>query len=61
MKGDHLVGKYYVAFDKEYKKEIKELTDNGMSEEEAKKEAPVMKKAQEMLRKWEARDPEVYE
>ena len=60
MKGDHLVGKYYVAFDTAYKKEIKELMEKGMSEDEAKKEAPVMKKAQEMLRKWEAKDPEVY-
>ena len=60
MKGDHLVGKYYVAFDAQYKKEIKELTDKGLSEEEAKKEAPVMKQAQDMLRRWEAKDPEVY-
>ncbi len=60
MKGDHLVGKYYVAFDAEYKNQVKELMSGGMSEEEAKKEAPVMKQAQEMLRKWEAKDPEVY-
>ena len=60
MKGDHLVGKYYVEFDKHYKAEIKELMANGLSEDEAKKQAPVMLQAQEMLRKWEAKDPEVY-
>ena len=60
MKGDHLVGKYYVEFDKHYKAQIKELVAGGMSEEEAKKNAPVMRQAQEMLRKWEAKDPEVY-
>ena len=60
MKGDHLVGKYYVEFDKHYKAQIKELMAQGQSEEEAKKNAPVMLEAQEMLRKWEARDPEVY-
>ena len=60
MKGDHLVGKYYVEFDKHYKSEIKELVAEGMSEDEAKKKAPIMLQAQEMLRKWEAKDPEVY-
>lgn len=60
LKGDHLVGKYYVEFDKHYKAEIKQLVESGMSEEEAKKNAPVMREAQEMLRKWEAKDPEVY-
>ena len=60
MKGDHLVGKYYVEFDKHYKAEIKELMAEGMSEEEAKKKAPIMLQAQEMLRKWEAKDPAVY-
>lgn len=60
MKGDHLVGKYYVEFDKHYKAQIKELVQEGMSEEDAKKNAPIMKQAQEMLRKWEAKDPEVY-
>ncbi len=60
MKGDHLVGKYYVEFDKHYKAEIKELMAAGASEEEAKRTAPVMVQAQQMLRKWEARDPEVY-
>ncbi len=60
MKGDHLVGKYYVEFDKHYKEQVKELVASGRSEEEAKKEAPIMREAQEMLRRWEARDPEVY-
>ncbi len=60
MKGDHLVGKYYVEFDKHYKAQIKELMAAGQSEDEAKKNAPVMLQAQEMLRKWEAKDPEVY-
>lgn len=58
-KGDHLIGDYYVRFDKEYKKQITELMAGGMDEETAKKEAPLMKEAQEMLRKWEANDPEV--
>ncbi len=58
-KGDHLIGDYYVRFDKEYKKQIAELMAGGMDEETAKKEAPLMKEAQEMLRKWEANDPEV--
>ncbi|MBP3317167.1 MAG: arginine--tRNA ligase [Alistipes sp.] len=61
MKGDHLVGKYYVEFDKHYKAQIKELVAGGMSEDEAKKSAPIMLEAQEMLRKWEAKEPEVYE
>ena len=61
MKGDHLVGKYYVEFDKHYKEQVKALvTENGISEDEAKKQAPIMLQAQEMLRKWEAKDPEVY-
>ena len=60
MKGDHLVGKYYVEFDKHYKAQIKELVSLGMSEDEAKKKAPIMQQAQEMLRRWEAKDPEVY-
>ena len=60
MKGDHLVGKYYVEFDKHYKAEVKALVAEGMSEDEAKKKAPIMVAAQEMLRKWEAKDPEVY-
>ena len=60
MKGDHLVGKYYVEFDKHYKAEVKELVAQGLSEDEAKKKAPIMLAAQEMLRKWEAKDEEVY-
>jgi len=57
-KGDHLVGDYYVRFDKEYKSQIKELTAAEMSEEEAKKQAPLIQEAQEMLLKWEKNDPE---
>lgn len=59
IKGDHLVGKYYVEFDKAYKKEIDELKATSMSEEDAKKNAPLIKQAQEMLRLWEEKDPEV--
>lgn len=60
LKGDHLAGKYYVAFDKAYKEEISVLTAEGKhTEEEAKKEAPIMKEAQDMLRKWEDGDAEV--
>ena len=58
-KGDHLIGDYYVRFDKEYKAQIAELTAKGLDEETAKREAPLMLEAQEMLRKWEANDPEV--
>ncbi len=58
-KGDHLIGDYYVRFDKEYKKQISELMAAGKDEETAKREAPLMLEAQEMLRKWEANDPEV--
>lgn len=56
MKGDHLVGKYYVIFDKEYKKQVADLLQQGMSEDEAKKKAPLMIEAQAMLRKWENDD-----
>ena len=59
IKGDHLVGDYYVEFDKHYKAEIAELVATGMSEEEAKKSAPILLEAQEMLRKWEAKDENV--
>lgn len=59
-KGDHLVGKYYVEFDKHYKAQVKELVEQGKDEEQAKKEAPLMLQAQQMLRKWEAKDKEVY-
>ena len=58
IKGDHLIGDYYVAFDKHYKEQIKELMEGGMSEEEAKNEAPLIKEAREMLVKWENNDPE---
>jgi arginyl-tRNA synthetase len=59
MKGDHLVGDYYVKFGTEYKKQVKELVDAGMKEEEAEREAPIMKAAQQMLVDWEAGNPEV--
>jgi arginyl-tRNA synthetase len=59
LKGDHLVGKYYVIFDKEYKKEIDALKAEGQTEEEAKKNAPLIKEAQQMLLAWEAGDEEV--
>ena len=58
-KGDHLIGDYYVAFDKHYREEIKELMAQGMDEEKAKQEAPLIKEAHEMLVKWENNDPEV--
>ena len=59
LKGDKLVGNYYVKFDQEYKKEISELIAEGKSEAEAKAQAPILMEAQEMLIKWEAGDPEV--
>ncbi len=59
MKGDHLVGKYYVLFDKEYKRQQSELRDKKLSEEEAAKQAPIILEAQEMLRRWEQGDKEV--
>lgn len=58
-KGDHLVGDYYVRFDKEYKNQVKDLMAQGMSEEEAKKQAPLMVEAQTMLKKWEEGDADV--
>ena len=58
-KGDHLIGDYYVLFDKHYREEIKELVAQGMDEEQAKQEAPLIKEAHEMLVKWEKNDPEV--
>ena len=58
IKGDHLVGKYYVAFDKAYREEIKKLMEQGHIEEEAKKNAPIMVEAREMLLKWEQKDAE---
>lgn len=59
LKGDHLVGKYYVIFDQAYKAQIKELTEKGLSEEEAKKSAPLILEAQKMLLAWENNDKEV--
>lgn len=59
LKGDKLVGNYYVAFDKEYKNQINELVAQGKSEDEAKKQAPIMLEAQQMLLDWEAGKPEV--
>ena len=59
MKGDHLVGKYYVRFDQEYKKEISNLLAEGKTEEEAKREVSILQEAQQMLRAWEAKDEEV--
>ncbi len=58
-KGDHFVGDYYVKFNNEYKQEIKELVDNGMPEKEAEKQAPIMKKTQQMLLEWEQGKPDV--
>ncbi len=60
LKGDHLVGKYYVIFDKEYKRQQSEMITAGASEEEAFRDAPILKEASEMLRKWEAGDSEIY-
>jgi len=61
MKGDHFVGDYYVKFNNAYKKEVETLVAGGMKQEEAEKEAPIMKGTQEMLLKWEQGDPEVME
>ena len=58
-KGDHLIGDYYVAFDKHYRQEVRQLVEQGMDEETAKQEAPLIKEAHEMLVKWENNDPEV--
>ena len=58
-KGDHLIGDYYVAFDKHYREEVKQLVAQGMDEEKAKQEAPLIKEAHDMLVKWEQNDPEV--
>lgn len=61
IKGDKLVGEFYIRFDKEYKIEIQELISKGLSEEQAKTEAPIIKEAQEMLFNWERSDPETIE
>lgn len=58
-KGDHLIGDFYVLFDKHFKAEVKELMEKGMSEDEAKNASPLMAEAREMLRRWEAKDPEI--
>ena len=58
-KGDHLIGDFYVAFDKHYKAEVKELEEKGMTKEEAEAASPLMQEAREMLRRWEAGDEEV--
>jgi len=58
LKGDHLVGKYYVLFDEKYKEEIAKLIQSGIEEKEAKKQAPILLEAQELLRKWENNDKE---
>ena len=59
LKGDKLVGNYYVAFDKEYKEQVQALVAEGISKESAEKEAPILLEAQELLRRWEAGDAEV--
>ena len=59
LKGDQLVGKYYVKFDQEYKKQIQQLTEEGQADEAAQKNAPLLLEAQSMLRLWEANDPEI--
>ncbi len=59
VKGDHLIGDYYVAFDKHYRAELQQLQEQGMSKEEAEAASPLMAEARDMLRRWEAGDPEV--
>lgn len=59
QKGDHLIGDYYVAFDKHYREELQRLVDGGMTKEEAEAASPLMAEARDMLRRWEAGDPEV--
>jgi arginyl-tRNA synthetase len=59
IKGDHLVGKYYVIFDKYFKEEIRDLLEKGLTEDEAMGQAPLMQETQEYLRRWEAHDPEI--
>ncbi len=61
IKGDHLIGKYYVAFDKAYKKEVADLVAKGVSSEDAKKQTTILQEAQDLLVKWENKDPKVYE
>ena len=59
VKGDHLIGDYYVAFDKHYRAELQQLQEQGMTKEEAEAASPLMAEARDMLRRWEANDPEV--
>lgn len=59
IKGDHLVGKYYVRFNEEYRKQVEELTAQGVAKEEAERTAPIMRQAQAMLKRWEEGDGEV--
>lgn len=59
MKGDHLVGKFYVAYDQEFKRQVKELLEKGLTQEEAEANAPILLEAREMLQKWEQGDVEV--
>jgi arginyl-tRNA synthetase len=59
-KGDHLVGDYYVKFEQEYKKQVKSLMESGLTEEKAMKDAPLIREAQELLRKWENHNEEVW-
>ena len=61
LKGDKLVGKYYVLFEKNYRLQVQKLVDAGKAQHEAEKEAPLMQEAQEMLRQWEEKDPKVME
>lgn len=60
LKGDKLVGKYYVIFDQKYKVEIAELVEKGTEQKLAEKQAPILLQAQEMLQKWESKDPDIY-
>lgn len=59
LKGDHLVGKYYVQYDQTYKEQVQDALSQGLTQKEAEEAAPVLRDAREMLRKWEAEDPEV--
>src|SRR5690606_39826862 len=61
LKGDHLVGKYYVLFDKAYKQEVDALKAQGLTEDDAKKQAPIIREAQQMLQQWELGDEAVIE
>ena len=60
LKGDHLIGKYYVAFDKAFKEEVSDLIESGLSKDDAEKQTQILKEAQSILLKWENKDPEVY-